>query len=446
MESQMSPFEQQYDRITAWLASFDPVSLAAQLCALALAFAVALLIKRWYLGRYRIEAGPNAPSGFKHLTRRSVERIVQPIGMLVLVSALRGLLATFGFNVHLLDIAIPVLASLAAIRVAIYLLRKALGDRQAVKAWEHVISGSVWGIVALHLLGWLDPVLGTLDALAIHLGETRISVLGVLKLMVMVSLMIGLALWVGQALERRMIRSPNMSPALRVGVAKFSKFFLLGLAVLIGLDSAGFDLSSLAVFSGALGVGLGFGLQRIASNFISGFILIADRSIKPGDVITIGTKFGWVQEMRARYIVVRNRDGEDTLIPNENLITTEVINWRYADPNVRLRVPVQISYGDDPEQALAILLEAAKANSRVLADPAPTVRLMAFADSGISLELRVWYADPENGVGNIRSDINLAIWRGFKQAGITIPFPQRDVHLHAASGMPLAAATPSVSS
>jgi small-conductance mechanosensitive channel len=442
----MSPFEQTMDRITAWIAGIDSVSLAAQICALLLAFAVGLLFKRWYLGRFQLDSTGEAPRGFRRLTRRSLERIVQPLGMLVLVSALRGLLTTFDFNVYLLDIAIPVLASLAAIRVAIYLVRKALGDSEAVKAWEHVISGSVWVIVALHLLGWLDGVLGTLDALAMNIGEARISVLGVLKLAVMVSLMIGLALWLGQALERRMTRSPHMSPTLRVGIAKFSKFFLLGLAVLIGLDSAGFDLSSLAVFSGALGVGLGFGLQRIASNFISGFILIADRSIKPGDVISIGTKFGWVQEMRARYIVVRNRDGEDTLIPNENLITTDVINWRYADPNVRLRVPIQISYGDDPEQALEILLEAAKANPRVLADPAPTVRLMAFADSGISLELRVWYNDPENGVANIRSDINLAIWRAFKQAGITIPFPQRDVHLHAAPSAPLPAPTPSASS
>ncbi len=432
----MSPFEQTVDRITDWIAGFDPVSLAVQVCALLLAFAAGLLFKRWYLGRFKLDSGPQGPSGLRRLTRRSVERIVQPLGMLLLVSASRGLLASFGFNVDLLDIAIPVLASLAAIRVAIYLLRKALGDREAVKAWEHVISGSVWVIVALHLLGWLEGVLGTLDALAMNIGEARISVLGVLKLLVMVSLMIGLALWLGQVLERRMSRSPHMSPTVRVGIAKFSKFFLLGLAVLIGLDSAGFDLSSLAVFSGALGVGLGFGLQRIASNFISGFILIADRSIKPGDVINIGNKFGWVQEMRARYIVVRNRDGEDTLIPNENLITSEVINWRYADPNVRMRIPVQISYSDDPEQALAILLEAAKANPRVLAEPAPAARLIEFADSGISLELRVWYNDPENGVANIRSDVNLAIWHAFKAAGITIPFPQRDVHIHDATGMP----------
>jgi small-conductance mechanosensitive channel len=444
----MSAFEQQRDLITAYLASFDPVSLVAQLCALLLAFAVGLLAKRWYLERYRDDDQPEEerPRGLRLLTRRSLERIVQPLGMLILVSALRGLLAVFGFNVYLLDIAVPILASLAVIRVAVYLLRKALVDSPALVAWEHAITGIVWGLVALHLLGWLPGVLGTLDALAMTVGETRISILSVLKLLLMVSLLVAVALWFSRLLERRVARSETISPALQVGIAKFSKFFLLTLAFLLALDSVGFNLSSLAVFGGALGVGLGFGLQRIASNFISGFILIADRSIKPGDVITIGTKFGWVEEMHARYIVVRNRDGEDTLIPNENLITSEVINWRFADPNVRLRVPVQISYNDDPEQALAILLEAAKVNPRVLDDPAPAARLIEFADSGISLELRIWYNDPENGVANIRSDINLAIWRAFKEAGITIPYPQRDVHLYPASGAPLSAITPSASS
>jgi len=441
----MSPFEQLLDRITAWIAGFDPVSLVAQVCALLLAFAAGLLAKRWYLRRYR--GGPDAPAvaarGLRHLTHRSLERIVHPLGMLVLVSALRGVLATFGFNVHLLDIAVPVLASLAVIRVAVYLLRKALGDSRAVKAWEQVIAGCVWVIVALHLLGWLPAVLHTLDALAMTVGETRISLLSLFKLVVMVTLLIALAMWVSRVLERRLARSAHISRTMQVGIAKFAKFFLLALAVLIALDSVGFNLSSLAVFSGALGVGLGFGLQRIASNFISGFILIGDRSIKPGDVISIGTKFGWVQEMRARYIVVRNRDGEDTLIPNENLITSEVINWRYADPNVRMKIPVQISYRDDPEQALAILLEAARVNPRVLADPPPAARLIGFGESGIDLELRVWYNDPENGVANIRSDINLAIWRAFKAAGITIPYPQRDVHLHPV-GAPSATDAPGV--
>jgi small-conductance mechanosensitive channel len=197
----------------------------------------------------------------------------------------------------------------------------------------------------------------------------------------------------------------------------------------MALTAAGLNLASLTVFGGALGVGIGFGLQKIVSNFISGFILLGDRSIRPGDVITVGDNYGLVKELRARYIVVLNRDGVETLIPNENLVTTDVINWSYSDRKVRVRIPVQISYNDDPEEGMAIMLEAGKSHPRALKDPAPVVRLMEFADSGVALELRVWMTDPQEGVGNIRSDINLAIWHGFKAAGITIPFPQRDVNL-----------------
>ena len=176
-------------------------------------------------------------------------------------------------------------------------------------------------------------------------------------------------------------------------------------------------------------MGIGFGLQRIIANFISGFVLIADRSIKQGDVITVGDSFGWVEKLAARYVVVRDRDGVETLIPNENLMINEVINWSHSDRKIRLKLPVSISYGDDPEQAMALLLKAGGAPERVLDDPAPVARLMAFGDNGIELQLRVWIQDPQEGISNIRSDINLAIWRAFKAAGVTIPFPQRDVHL-----------------
>jgi len=220
---------------------------------------------------------------------------------------------------------------------------------------------------------------------------------------------------------------------MRVGFSKFIRIALLIIAFLLALNAVGINLSSLAIFGGALGVGLGFGLQKIVSNFISGFILVMDRSIKPGDVITVGDQFGWVEALNSRYLVVRNREGVDTLIPNENLITSEVINWSYADRNVRVIIKVQISYNDDPEQAMALMLECAKASDRVLEDPPATVRLMAFGDNGIELQLRVWIADPENGTAMVKSDINLAIWRAFKVHNITIPFPQRDVHIKSSS-------------
>jgi small-conductance mechanosensitive channel len=245
----------------------------------------------------------------------------------------------------------------------------------------------------------------------------------------LVGLLLGLAFWISATLERRMKASTHVTPALQVALSKFSKFFLITIAFLLALNAVGIDLTTLTVFGGALGVGLGFGLQRIASNFISGFILVLDRSIKPGDVISVGGKMGWVEALRARYVVVRSRDGVETLIPNENLIISEVINWSYSDPNVRVKIPLSVSYDDDPEQAMAIMQQIAEENERVLADPAPSVRLMEFGDNGIHLELRIWVSDPEEGLGSVRSALNLAIWRAFKEAGITIPYPQRDVYI-----------------
>jgi small-conductance mechanosensitive channel len=228
----------------------------------------------------------------------------------------------------------------------------------------------------------------------------------------------------------------GLAMSTRIGISKFTYFFLLALGVMIGVNAAGVDLTALTVLTGALGFGLGFGLQAIASNFVSGFVLLMDKSIKPGDVISFtgmtGTStenFGWVQELRGRYVVVRDRDGVDTLVPNQNLITNPVINWSYSDPKVRLKLPVRVSYNYDPELALAVLLRAAQGHVRVLSEPPPVSRLMNFSDNGIDLELRFWIADPQEGVNNVRSDVNRAIWRLFKEGGITIPVSQHDLRM-----------------
>jgi small-conductance mechanosensitive channel len=288
-------------------------------------------------------------------------------------------------------------------------------------------------VVILHLLGWLPDVLAMLDAVAIELGTVRVSVLSALQFIMMVGVAFTLAIWLSEVINRQ-LQSAGLTPSMQVGISKFSRFLLITLAFLIALNAAGIDLSSLAIFGGALGVGLGFGLQRIASNFISGFILVFDRSIKPGDIITVGQNTGSVHELRARYVVVRNREGVDTLIPNENLITSEVVNWSFVDRNVRTAISVQCSYKDDPEQAMALMLESASASPRVLTDPAPVVRLIGFGENGMDLQLQVWVNDPENGFANVKSDINLAIWRAFKAAGITMPYPQRDLHITSMPG------------
>lgn len=394
----------------------------------------------------RLLGAPESPAGVRRFTLHALRRLMFPVIALAVVLAGRTVLHAAEGSTPLLDLAVPLLLSLAAIRLLVYVLRKGFAVTPVLKAWENVIGGAIWLVVAMHLLGWLPAAVETLDAFGFELGKSRVSLLDAGKLVGLIALLLTLAFWVSGVIERRMRASPHVTPTLQVALAKFSKFFLIALAILVAIDAAGIDLTTLTVFGGALGVGIGFGLQRITSNFISGFILVLDRSIKPGDVISVGgdaASFGWVQELRARYVVVRNRDGVERLIPNENLITSEVINWSFTDENTRVKLPVQISYEDDPEQALALLIEAARASPRVLADPPPAARLMGFGESGIDLELRVWINDPANGIGIVRSDINLAIWKLFKQAGITIPYPQRDLHLKTGpAGVRLPAGSP----
>ncbi len=400
-----------------------------EVAVLVLAAAGALLVRRALSQGLADRTEQGAESMVRHLALKTLQRILFPATMLLGVLAGRALLQHQDNPVGLLNLAVPLLVSLATIRTLVYFLRKTFRPGPMVKAWENLIATSVWIVVALHLLGWLPEILEALDGMALQVGGSRVSVLAGLKLLLMVALLWLLALWLGRLIEHRISRAEYVSASMQVALAKLSKFILLVLAFLLALDAVGINLTALTVFGGAFGVGLGFGLQRIASNFISGFIVLFDRSIRPGDVITIGEKIGWVQELRARYVVVKDRDGVERLIPNEMFITNEVINWSFSDRNVRLKVPVTISYDNDPEQALALMREAAMANSRVLVDPEPATRLIAFGDSGIVLELRVWIADPQAGMASVRSDINLAIWRAFKEAGIVIPYPQRDLHI-----------------
>jgi len=377
------------------------------------------------------------PTGFKHVALRSSQRIIMPLSLALLFWLFSAALEANGIPNKLLEFLLPVALALGVVRLLVYILRKAFSSSLLIKSAEPFVVTTIWLTLVLHLLGWLTPLLTLLDALAVTFGDSRISLLIVIKLVLIIVLAFTVALWLAEIINLKMKNSKLISPSMQVGFSKFAKFFLITSAFLFALNAVGINLSSLAIFGGALGVGLGFGLQRIASNFISGFILVFDRSIKPGDIITVGDKFGWVEQLNARYVVLRNRQGVDTLIPNENLIITEVINWSYADPNVRLEIKVSISYENDPELALALMLQCATASSRVLTTPEPTVRLMDFAESGINLQLRVWIADMENGTASVKSEINLAIWRAFKANNITMPFPQRDLHLK--SGWPQAA-------
>ena len=367
---------------------------------------------------------------------RGVGATSAPLVALVVLLAARGVVGLGNAKPVILDTGIQLAAVLLAVRLGVYLLALAMGARSWIARWESRLSLLLWAVLGFSLMGWFDFIESSLDAIDLIPGKNEFSLWSLIKGLVVVTLFIVVASLVSRAVEARVMRLSGLALSTRVGITKFTYFFLLALGVLVGINAAGVDLTALTVLTGAVGIGLGFGLQAIASNFVSGFVLLMDKSIKPGDVISFtgvtGTStenFGWVQELRGRYVVERDRDGVETLVPNQQLITNPVINWSYSDPRVRLKLPVRISYQDDPEAAMAVLVEAAHCNPRVLRDPGPVSRLMHFGDSGIELELRFWIADPQEGVNNVRSDVNRSIWRAFKQHGITIPVAQHDLRM-----------------
>ena len=401
------------------------------------AVAVAILLAWWFGHQIRNTDKARLALVQTGLQARVTEAILiasPHVAALVLISAFGGVLHALKAESTIVDLAITLAGLMLLIRVGVYLVRISLGNR--TKGWGNVITFVIWGVLALHVLGWFDPVVQALDSVGVKTGKGKITLWSVLKLLFTVGAFILVAVWMARWFERRLMSMQGLALSMRIGIAKFSQFFLIALSILLGLNAAGLDLTTLNVLTGAIGVGLGFGLQAIVANFISGFVLLMDRSIKPGDVISFtgmpGTStegFGWVQELRGRYVVVRDRDGVETLVPNQHLITNSVINWSYTDPRVRLKLPVRVSYRDDPEEALAVLLKAAEGHARILRDPAPVSRMMGFNDYGFDLELRFWISDPQEGVNNVRSDVNRAIWRLFKEHGITIPVAQREVVL-----------------
>jgi small-conductance mechanosensitive channel len=237
------------------------------------------------------------------------------------------------------------------------------------------------------------------------------------------------AMWLGRVLENRVMATEHLDMNLRVVLSKLFRALLVVLGILVALPLAGIDITVLSVFGGALGVGIGLGLQKIASNYISGFIILIDRSIHPGDVLTVDNRFGTVSQLTSRYLVLRNSDGTEAIIPNDTLITSTVINHSYSNREMRIGIPVQVSYQSDLDQAMSIMRQAAESHPRVLKDPEPKTFLKAFGENGIDLELDIWINDPEEGQLNLRSDINLKIWRQFQAAGIEIPYPQRDIRI-----------------
>jgi len=408
------------ERLSAALAS--PTSWA-ELLVVAGCFAVGWLVYR----RFRLESASDRD--IVRVGLGSANRLLFPLVTLALLLLTAAVFRRW-HTPFFLSIAIPLTLALAAIRLLVYALRELFGAPSWLPWSERVISYAMWGIVLLHFTGVLPGMREELDAMQIPLGSTPVSLFELLKGTVVVILTIAGTLWVSSLIEQRLQRASNIDSSLRVVVSKLLRAALLVVGVLFALQAVGIDLTLLTVFGGALGVGIGLGLQKLASNYIAGFTILLDRSIRLGDTITVDNRFGVVAKLTSRYVVVRSLDGIEAIVPNETLVTSTVLNHSYTNRDIRVAVPVQVSYDSDIERALALMEKAAQAHPRVLKAPvAPIAFLVRFADSGIDLELGVWINDPENGQLGLKSELNLEILRSFRANGIVIPFPQRDVNI-----------------
>jgi small-conductance mechanosensitive channel len=409
---------------------FDHISLAlatpqgwADLGLVAVCLGIAWVVDR------RATAARKAATDSLRLNG-SVARVVFPLTALVLALVATAAFRRYAGPPFFLAIAAPLLIALATIRMLVYGLRRMFKTESWLPTSERAIALAIFTLVVLYFLGLFPEIAGALDEVQIPLGKTRISLLSIGTAVLVVVFTLIVTLWISGLIEQRLTRATQFDANLRVVFGKFVRAILLLVGVLISLQAIGFDLTLLSVFGGALGVGIGLGLQKLASNYIAGFTILIDRSIRLGDMVTVDGRYGAVSKVTSRYVVVRSLDGVEAIVPNETLVTTTVLNHSYSTRNVRLAVQVQISYDSDVDRALALMEDAGRSHERVLkmADP-PTAFLVSFGDNGIVLELGVWIADPEKGQLNLRSALNREILKAFGTNGIRLPFPQRDVRI-----------------
>ena len=390
--------------------------------------AVGVVLAFWLSRRIHVRyfAANQADWGFgKYL----LYRLVLPLSaqLLTQVAAVLWQLVV-GARSELLVVSATLLFWMSIIRVMTAVVRHALPDGKLERSTEHFMAMLLWTGFASWAVGVDSVVLDWLESVSFHIGKNQINLLMILSALVWVSVIMVGALWVSKLIEKRVMKLSDVDLSLRIVFTKLARTLLMVTGVLVALPIVGIDLTVLSVFGGALGVGLGFGLQKIASNYVSGFIILLDRSIRIGDRLMVDNRVGYVSKITSRFVVLKSADGSEALVPNDTLIANTVINQSYTDKSLWISLPIQVAYGTDLHQALALLCQAAT-HPRVKTDPAPSAFVVAFADSGINLEVGLWVSDPENGMLSLRSDINLRIWQLFSQHGIQIPYPQREVHV-----------------
>ncbi len=374
-------------------------------------------------------------AGWTFLARRLIVSLTFPIAWVALVGGAQAVFFRFMPAQGVFEVAVPSIGFLLLFQVLSFAVVSLLPQARFTAWMIRLAIGLGLVFLALRLFGWAQEAMAWINFPFLVLGPATISVEVILKSVFLVWLLFLAAGQITAFLQNRVLIRTDLDPSLSFAMMRFLKFFLFGIVVLVVLDTAGINLSTLTIFGGALGIGLGFGLQNIANNLVSGMILLLDRSIKQGDVVSVGDSYGWVVRLGARYIVVRTRDGVEKLIPNANLIASEITNWSHSDRKVRLHVKVGVSYDSDPFKVRQILLRVADTNPRVLKSPQPNVLFVDFGESSLDFELRVWIHDPEAGIESVRSALRFEIWKAFQDSGVQIPYPQRDIHIRSEMGL-----------
>lgn len=413
------------DDLGAWLQGLlQPASLA-ELGALALAVLLAWGFSSTLRRALSMQNEPNSVM----FGRRIFDGALFPLVLLLLGYVARGLLAQY-VPAAVFHVAIPVLVSLAVIRLGVKVLQVAFDDRPWVRVLERTISWVAWGAMVLWVSGLLPVVLAEMDQITWKIGSSTISLRTMIEGVITAGAVLILALWISSAIESRLLRkSVGSDLSLRKAVSNATRALLLFIGLIVALSAVGIDLTALSVLGGAIGVGIGFGLQKLASNYVSGFVILAERSVRIGDNVRVDNFEGRITDINARYTLIRNLSGRESIVPNELLIINRVENLSLADPNVWQSTVVSVAYDSDVDLVTRLLLEAAHAQPRVLRSPAPSVALSNFGADGLEFTLGYWIADPENGQLALRSAINIAILNALRAHGVEIPYPQRVVHV-----------------
>jgi len=410
-----------------WLAALSQTSVLIELSAL-----VACGLLAWLLARLVAKAFVERDLNSIMFGRRIVDGVLFPALWLCLAYAARKLLA-YTMPLALFKLAIPVLLSLLVIRLGVKVLQAAFNNTPAIRLLERSISWIAWLAMVLWVSGLLPLVMDELDQISWNVGGAHLSVRKIIEGTLTAGLVLIFSLWISSAIEAKLLRSAKGGElSLRKAFSNAARALLMFVGLLLALSAVGIDLTALSVLGGAIGVGIGFGLQKLAANYVSGFVILAERSMRIGDSVQVDNFSGVITQINARYTVIRSLSGRESIVPNEMLITSRVENLSLADPKVWQSTQVSVAYDSDVALVTRLLLQAAAAQARVLADPAPSVVLLAFGADGLEFRLGYWISDPENGSDNLRSLVNLEILRLLREHQIEIPYPQRVVHQRAA--------------